>query len=444
MNRRFWIRAVVPALAAGLAAAPCVAAPAGFGTLTGRTPPSAGVLARHLPPSVLALRLAPGLGQAAVVPNAARRWSLRVEPGPYAIVTTTWGARGAVTSVSLATVRRGARVRVAAGEPATATAARVSIGSVRGPGGQDLEPLVTTSLVSAAETAPCDYEVVVDRQSRGYKEVLKELQFNTTKYFPEATRRAAVKALRSQAALSPQYTVQGTVTDLGGPYSGATSGTFRLVQTGSGKVIWEERISLQDGGSEGLFDLLAKAVNRAVCDVPAAFVGSVESTITAPGLTSQKWIWSGTAAFVLSGGGEQPDGTFRFEYDLDRLEVASSRYTLTEPCVTALAEWSGPAPASRNGSLILTVRADNSRDYTINLGWLSPTTPATHTDTCSKPPASITLPLTIGGGLVSAPRVPWLGPAPAGTYDGPWTNPVAANPFQMTGSWSLQPLTDPG
>jgi hypothetical protein len=425
------------AAAAVLTVAPRATAVA---TLDGRVEASTGPLAGKLPASVVAIGLVPAGEQAAARPARNRRYQLRVSPGIYGVVTTTWKGQRAVTRARIVRARAGKRTAVPAIRREAATAARVAIGRVQGPGGVDLSSLILGDLVKQADNAPCDFDVVVDQSDPAYQEILKELRLQTTPNFPDATRRSALKALNAQAALKPQYRVEANITQVGDLFSGPSSGTFRLVQAATGKVLYEERISFNDAGSTMFFQAAANALTRAICDIPAAFTGTGQAVITVAE-SGQRWEWNGTLAFVLSSGGEQKDGTFRVIYDLEKVEVSSSRYTSppSGDCGETVATWSGSPPV-KGGSLVLTVHPDLSRTYTLNIGVVGDMT--TSTVTCKK--GTVTLPFQMALGLVSDAPEEWLGPTIAGSYTGPWVNalmPVpGAAPFALTGSWVLEPV----
>lgn len=436
------VLAVAAVLCVSLVGSPAQAHPdhltaARSSALSGRIPEGQGPWAKRFPGTVFAMRLVPAQDQAAAVAGKNRRFRLSVQPGVYGVVTSHWKGKRAVPVAHLVRVKRGKTARLR-GAGLTGSEALVSVGEVRGPGGIDLTSIMQTEMVEQAGAAPCDFSIVLDRKDPRYQELLKELRLQTTPYFPEKTRREAQQALRNQAALAPQYRVEGDITRAGGSYSGAAAGTFRLVQAATGTVLFERPISFSDAGTDALFKAAARDLSKAMCGIPTGFTGTVQADIVAD-QTGQRWQWNGTVAFVLQDGGEQPDGSFAVNYTLERASIGSARYTLppSDGCSETVAEWSGSPPVS-NGTLTLTVHADDSRSYHLAVGAVTAT--ATASVTCDK--QTVTYPVTMGLGAQSDSAEAWLGPTLAETYGGGWlpSGFAGIDPFRMNASWVLQPV----
>lgn len=407
------------------------------GAVAGRVPTDRGKWGKRFPATVMALRLVPAGAQSAALPGKNRRFRLSLPPGVYGVVTTHWQGRRALPQAHLVRVKarktsRLSSAQLAGGGPI------VSVGQVRGPGGTDLTSVLLAGMIDQADASPCGFSMGLDRSDLAYQEVLKELKLNTTKYFSDKVRAEARQALKDQAAYTPQYRVDGTVTQASGEHSGRASGTFRLVQAATGAVLMEKQISFSDSGTTELFKAAAQDLGKAICGIPTAFTGTVQADIVAD-LTGQRWQWNGTVSFVLKDGGVQPDGSFQISYELQDGNIDSAKYTVppTASCSETVAQFSG-SPVTRGGSLTLTVHADDSRTYELALGMLTPPTNATAT--CGK--QTVTVPVPLGLGVQSDPAEAWLGPTLAETYSGPWSPaqmPVS-NPFRMNASWVLQPV----
>lgn len=404
------------------------------GAVAGRLPADRGKWGKRFPATVLALHLVPAGAQSAALPGKNRRFRLSLPPGVYGVVTTHWQGKRAVPQAHLVRVKTRRASRLTAG----ASGPIVSVGKVSGPGGTDLSSVLLAGMIDQADASSCGFSMGLDRTDPAYQEVLKELKLNTTKYFSDKVRAEARQALKDQAAYTPQYRVDGTVTQASGEYSGRASGTFRLVQAATGAVLMEKQISFSDSGTTELFKAAAQNLGKAICGIPTAFTGTVQADIVAD-LTGQRWQWNGTVGFVLKDGGVQPDGSFQISYELQEGNIDSAKYTVppTDSCSETVAQFSGP-PVTRGGSLTLTVHADDSRTYQLALGMLTPPTNATAT--CGK--QTVTVPVPLGLGVQSDPSEAWLGPTLAETYSGPWSPaqmPVS-NPFRMNASWVLQPV----
>ncbi|MCC6831892.1 MAG: hypothetical protein IT200_11155 [Thermoleophilia bacterium] len=416
-----------------------VTAQAATGTLTGLLPKSTGPLAKKLPAGMVATPLFKGTSTAAQTVGRNRRFTLKLTPGLWLLTSTTWGPKGAVEKGELVQVKAGRRRAIAM--QTTSTAVNMSVGKIMDPTGTwDVSSLVDVEMGEAADDAPCDYIVSVDRKGRGYQEVLKELKLNTTKYFPPQVRAQAKKALASLAGTAPQYRVEGRFTALGEQQRGATSGEFRLVDTKTGQVIWKETISTADGGHQDVMKRLANSVSKAICGAPVAFAGNIKSTVTVSGADST-WTANLAAVFLLDDGGDR--GSF-YELSYTIASLSGSvvfHATDGQGCVLDAA-YNGSTFGVSNGTVILRVYADGHRTYHLNGGIV--TAPVTGTAVCPDATASITIPLATG--YLSAENAPWTGPILAGSYSGPWNNPIAGfggqSGFQMNASWELVGQTD--
>ncbi len=432
--RRPLALAMATALAVGLWAGGASAAPKP-GTVTGTVDRSTGPLAKKLTAGVVATPLFKGASVAGQRVTANRRYSLKLAPGFWLVTANTWGRRGPVESAELVQVKAGKRRAVAL--QATPTAVIMSVGKIMDPTNTwDISQVVDVEMAEAADNAPCDYIVAVDRQGRGYQEVLKELRLNTTEYFPAEVRSAARKALASQAGTRPQYRLEGKFTALSEQLRGTTSGEFRLVDTKTGRTIWKDTISTRDGGSRTVGQLLAGAVSKAICGAPIAFSGNIKSTVTVDGADST-WTVNLAAVFVLSDGGEKPN-FYELVYDIASLSgTVTYHATDAQGCIVD-ATYDGSAFTINNGSVTLRVFPDGRRTYHLNGGVGTPPVPATFR--CPNGGSTINIPLATG--YLSDENAPWTGPTLAGTYAGPWNNPLAGftgqTGFQMTASWTLE------
>lgn len=426
-------------LAAALGAAALLGGAAGAnaatGTVTGVLPKSTGPLAKKLPAGIVATPLFKGTSTAAQTVGRNRRFTLKLTPGLWLLTSTTWGPKGAVEKGELVQVKAGTRRAIAM--QTRSTAVIMSVGKIMDPTGTwDISNLVDVEMGEAADDAPCDYIVAVDRQGRGYQEVLKELRLNTTEHFPPQVRAQARKALKAQAGTAPQYRVEGAFTALSDQFSGATSGEFRLVDTKTGKVIWKETISTRDGGHQDVLKRLANSVSKAICGAPIAFAGNLRSTITVSGSDST-WVANLAAVFLLSDGGEKRDH-YELTYDIASLSgTVTYRATDGQNCVSSVA-FDGSTFGVSNGAITLRVYADGHRTYFLSGGLV--TTPAAGTIAC--PDATVPISLTLASGYLSKVNEAWTGPILAGQYTGPW-NPVpgfdagGAQAFTINNSWTL-------
>ncbi|MEZ5184124.1 MAG: hypothetical protein R2720_00125 [Candidatus Nanopelagicales bacterium] len=406
------------------------------GVLKGRLAQSSGKWSKRLPGTVMALRLLPGIDQYSVIADGNRRWRMKVAPGVYGVIMTRRKGNRSVVTARAVRVKAGKTARLRDAQ-LSAVGPLVSIGRITGPDGVNVTDMMIAEMIGQADDSPCDFNVVEEKNSPGYRKVLDELKLQTTKHFPEATQRAARKALRDLTSTGAQYRVEGSI-DRGGAWkSGAASGTFRLVQVGTGNVLVEKQIT-SGAGTDAVFNQAAAALAKSVCGVPTGFAGTVRADITSPD-SGQKWQWNGTAGFVLDDGGERPDGSFVLTYKLETLTVDSATYTSppSGSCSEVRATWSG-APPVRDGSLTLTVAADGSRNYRLSLGVV--TDSATASTTCDQ--QAVAFPTVMGLGVNSDPAESWLGPTMAETYSGPWTpiSGVAASALQMDASWVLLPV----
>lgn len=433
--RRPLTLALATALAVGLCAGGAHAAPKP-GTISGTVARSTGPLAKKLPAGVVATPLFnKGAAVAGQRVTANRRYSLRLAPGFWLVTGNTWGPRGPVESAELVQVKAGKRRAVAL--QATPTAVIMSVGKIMDPTNTwDVSQVVDVEMAEAADNAPCDYIVAVDRQGRGYQEVLKELRLNTTRYFAPEVRSAARKALSQMAGSKPQYRLEGKFTALSDQLSGTTSGEFRLVDTKTGRTIWKDTISTRDGGSRTVGQLLAGAVSKAICGAPVAFSGNIQSRVTVDGADST-WTTNLAAVFVLSDGGEKPN-FYELTYDIASLSGTVTYHAVDEQGCVVDGTYTGSDFGVNNGSVTLRVFPDGRRTYHLNGGVGTPSVPATFR--CPNGGGTISLPLATG--YQSAENAPWTGPTLAGTYAGPWNNPLAGftgqTGFQMTANWVLE------
>jgi len=416
-----------------------VTAQAATGTLTGLVAKSSGPLAKKLPAGIVATPLFRGASTEAQAVGRNRRFTLKLTPGLWLLTSTSWGPKGAVEKGELVQVK--ARRRRAVALATTPTAVNMSVGKIMDPTNTwDISGIVDVEMGEAADSAPCDYIVSVDRQGRGYQEVLKELRLNTTKYFPEQTRAAAGKALKSLAGTAPQYRLEGKFTALSEQLSGSTAGEFRLVDTKTGKVIWSETISTGDGGHGDVLKRLANSVSKAICGAPLAFAGNIKSTVTISGADST-WTANLAAVFLLAGGGEKA-GFFELGYTIASLSGTVTYHAADgQGCVYDVT-YNGSTFGVSNGTILLRVFPDGHRTYHLNGGVV--TAPATGTVVCPNASMPVTIPLATG--YLSDENAPWTGPILAGSYSGPWNNPLVGftgqTGFQMTASWELVAQTD--
>ena len=441
------LRVLTIAAVALVAAAAPAAEGAPVGTISGVTRVQVGPQAKAAPARIFAIRLIPKGDQTATFAKANRRFSFKASPGVWAVVTTTAAKKGVRRSARIVRVRanRTSKVPTPKSLAAEGAGAGVAVGTIVGPNGAPdpgIRSMLITDVVNEADRAPCDYEVRIDPKDPDYQAILRELRTQATEYFPPATRAAAQKALKELGARAPQYRLEGTVTKLGESHRGASSGTFRLVQAATGSVLWEETVSLQDGGSLDFLDLLSKALSRAICDIPVGFTGTGQAT-TDSVLGGLHYEWSGQVAFALAtGGGAQPNGTFEVRYNLVEMSVGSSTLTFppTSNCSALTGTWAG-TPATFGGVLRLIVHPDGSRTYDMVTGLTPPG--ITVSGVCGT--MQVSFPGFTGSGLISNKDQPWLGPTLAGTYSGPWPRPdVGGGVAQasMTGSWVLTPIRD--
>lgn len=432
MTRRLPGRAALAVCALAMVLGTAGAAGAATGLVTGTPPRSTGVLAATVPAGVVATPLSPGRAAAGRAVGRDRRYSLRLAPGLWLLTATTWGRRGPVETGEVLRVPAGGR-RVVGFQTTVPTAVIVSVGRVMDPtGAWDVGHIVDVELAEAAESAPCDYVLAVDRESRAYREVLKELRVSTSRYVRPQDRAVARAALRTLAGTRPNYRVEGAFTALDGV--GTTEGRFRVVDTVTGRVVWSDTVR-SGSGSRAAARLLAVDVSKAVCGAPTAFAGTITSTITAPDAPGT-WTLNAAAVFVLSDGGERT-GHYALEYRVASLRGTVAYHADTGGGCTLDASYTGSDFGVDNGSLVLRAYEDGHRTYLLSGGLVTP--PVDGTAAC--PGERTPLQMTLFSGYLSDTEAPWTGPILAGGHSGPW-NPVAGAPagvqsLHISSSWEL-------
>lgn len=425
------VLAAVVAAAALLGGA--AAAHAATGTVTGLVPASTGPLAKKLPSGIVATPLFRGATAAGTTVGRNRRYTLKLAPGLWLLTSTSWGPKGAVERGELVQVKAGRRRAVALQERTTGVV--VSVGRIMDPTNTwDIGQIIDVEMGDAADDAPCDYVIAVDRNGRGYQEVLKELRFNTTRYVEPGARAAARKALKALPGSRPNYRVEGNFTALDS--TGRTTANIRVVDTRTGRVIWRDTLT-SSLGADTVARLIAAGVSKAICGAPIAFAGNIRSTITVVGAPGT-WTANLAAVFSLSDGGEKR-GYYELEYDIASLSGTVTYHADGDDGCTIDATFTGSTFGVNNGSVRLRVYADGRRTYFLTGGIV--TAPTTATGRC--PDGGTTFPITLASGYLSADDAVWTGPILAGQYTGPWnpvagfTPPAGANAFQIDSSWQL-------
>jgi hypothetical protein len=337
----------------------------------------------------------------------------------------------------LVQVKAGRRRAVALQERTTGVI--VSVGKIMDPTNTwDIGQIIDVEMGDAADDAPCDYVIAVDRNGRGHQEVLKELRFNTTRYVVPEARAAARKALREMAGRRPNYRVEGNFTALDA--TGRTTANIRVVDTKTGRVIWKDTVT-SSLGTGNVARLIAAGVSKAICGAPIAFAGNLKGTVTVAGADST-WTSNLAAVFVLSDGGERRNH-YELTYDIASLSGSVTYHATDGQGCTLDVAFNGSTFGVNNGAVTLRAYSDGRRTYFLSGGLV--TAPATGTAVC--PDASVPLTLTLATGYLSATDAVWTGPILAGQYTGPWT-PVpgfdtgGAQAFTINNSWTLVAQTE--
>ena len=249
-------------------------------------------------------------------------WSLRAGKGLWMIIGTTWTRRGPRHTYRLVRVGSSA-VRVPlAGAPGGADppGPRVSVGRIPDPEGNDVSSLFATELIEQADDrgSPCAYAVVVDPADSGYVGVMKELALRASKYVSAEDRAQVPRVIKAITANRPGLRLTGTLTQVGSYESGPARGTFTLTDARTGRVVWSDTV--EANGLDDLAKLVTRNTAAAACKLPPALIGTVDGEQTAPQL---RYVWSGSAAFVLAGWKETPQA-FVVEYDLVEWKISTS------------------------------------------------------------------------------------------------------------------------
>lgn len=271
--RRYPLRRLVPCVVLAAAAALTLSAIArgANGVITGKlakTP--AGKLYE---PTVRVYRLAPNFDDIKVVVAPNGRFAVRARPGLYAVAQTGW-ARGKLRRlVKLVTVRS-ARVAAVATVKATPAPAkiRVSVGTIAvtdptapAAWGEGVQSLALADSAGIAPPGCGSFSTVVDRtQDPVFKEIIKELKLQTTRFFPAATQASARQALKNLPKYAPTHRVNGTIDRVSATSS---SGTFRVTDMRTGKVIAQQRFELTgDNAAADLPGVAVKAMHELICN----------------------------------------------------------------------------------------------------------------------------------------------------------------------------------
>ena len=253
---------VVAALAAAVAlgAPPASSVPsaatarAGTGTVTGTlTVPPASRRDVFAATAYLARLDRPGAIQP--VPVSARgTFRTRTAPGLYSVVTSDYARKAPRSEARVVLVRSGhtVRVREHAVTSRRAGTTRVSVGRFTPPAGADadakyfaqgMSDLTITDLVQAVVPAGgCtkDVRVYEDRTYGRFKDIIRELRLEASRFASPETRRAARAALRNLPKVAPTLRVMGAVTSLS---ETSAAGPVRVVDIASGRTVFSKDIS---------------------------------------------------------------------------------------------------------------------------------------------------------------------------------------------------------
>ena len=291
------------ALVVALVATPAEAAD---GTLAGTVPkaPTAEAGAYYRP-AVVAYRLdQPGM-VVATTPTAGASYRLRVPAGLWAVQSPRW-VKGQLTNALAAVPVAGGRtstVRAETKPPAVrlASAAWTSSGLAEPEVTGGIADLLASELANATGTCTTasgerGMASVVDRDSRAFREVLKEIRLGESRYASPEFRAMAKRARANMSAWAPTHRLTGTVTASGG----RLTATARVVNAKTGKTEWTKTYTGPDTGDGffSLFDTMASDAVTALCKVEKEpetgvrkgyFIGPVsggEHTITGLGIGS--------------------------------------------------------------------------------------------------------------------------------------------------------------
>lgn len=291
--------------------------------------------------------------------SARGTFKTKVAPGLYSVVTSEYARKAPRTDASVVLVRSGRTVRTRA-SGLRAGPVRVSVGRFTPPARADADAryfarglsdlMIGDVFEQLREVGSCRKEVRLyeDRKYGRYRDVLKELRLEASRFASPETRKRARAALRNLPKLAPTLRVMGSVTSLSAT---SATGQVKLVHITSGRTVFSRDIS-----SSSPFDLsvdAAAAVARYLCEadvetVPEALAGTFSGSVDT-GTHLLTWNGSVTKTFVA----DDPHTGFPY--------LDSAHYRTTAASVT----WQLTGRCNGGGTLALTDLSTDFYDSTI-------------------------------------------------------------------------------
>ena len=240
--------------------------------------------------------------------TANRSYKLTVPAGPYVVISEVLGKNENAVTLKVVSAGKGKRAvvqqRAAIASP---PAVRVSVGNIllKTPTGKTIKStsgknitvdgLVIADLLNSNNS--CGFAVFEDRQFGRFKDILKEVKLQSSKFAKD--RINLKEALAVLNANAPQYRLTGSVEVTPDQEELTGNASLQIVNLETGEIVWQKTFTNGEKSFAKFSEPLAQAAADALCiprEISGTFTGKQE--ISGGGIAVTH-AWLGSARFIF-------------------------------------------------------------------------------------------------------------------------------------------------
>jgi hypothetical protein len=269
--------------------------------------------------------------------SANRSYKLSVPAGAYVVISDVTGKKEKLSAINVVSVTKGKKTNVKVPARRSSSASpeiRVSVGNVllktadgntvKATNGKNItiDDLLIVDLLNSKND--CKFAIVEDRIFGRFKDVLKELRLQSSKFSAQKLNyKAALSSLNNNA---PQFRLTGSV-EVNQQQDLTGNASLQIVKINTGEVIWQKSFSNIGTNFANFTEPLAQAAADAIC-IPQQISGSFSGKQISTGSGfSVNYSWIGNATFkfqsYIAEDPSKPENLSAALYQLTSAQISS-------------------------------------------------------------------------------------------------------------------------